>query len=581
MTQSTLNGNTYSDDGSAARDMQGGGVRNWLLPMMSDAMVEINLAKSAQTYASAAATSATQAANYAAALLATSTTSLTVGAGSQSLTIQAGKQFAAGQYIIISRTSAPTTYMWGTVTSYNSGTGALVISVAVTSGSGTATDWSISISGAQGAQGTMARAYTRAKSANYTAVLGDIGCVIDCSGTWTLSLTAAATLGDGFYLWVRNAGTGTITIDPSGSELISGQSTITVSTGNMALVTCDGSGFSVALSSPIGFQKRNVLGDNSGFTALSQLENVGASIDPGLGSGAMQPIWTGSLFLLSVYASASNIASSPDGLVWTLRALPAAMTIRCMANIGSTVVAIPSSGTAAARSTDGGITWSSMTLPAATSSPSIGVVGGLFVLAHTAASGTAYYTSPDGSAWTSRTFPATLSWEVMPSASGGLLIAASTSSPGTTYYTSPDGLAWTSRTLPEAIQGNWAKSNYSHIAYDGAIWYLASSGNIRSSTDSINWTLQGVSQQPGKIPFRLSGGAWLTSAVWSGLTKFLGTATSFSGPYTNRSSVADANMSLGYGAINSAGVCVLQPNTNTSKVAVIYASHNVYGLFGA
>ena len=35
----------YSDDGSAARDMQGGGVRNWLLAVLSDAAVEINISK--------------------------------------------------------------------------------------------------------------------------------------------------------------------------------------------------------------------------------------------------------------------------------------------------------------------------------------------------------------------------------------------------------------------------------------------------------------------------------------------------------------------------------------------------------
>ena len=65
MTQVTLNGHVYSDDGSAARDMQGGGVRNWLLPMLADAAVEINIAKAAQTYASQADASASAASNWA------------------------------------------------------------------------------------------------------------------------------------------------------------------------------------------------------------------------------------------------------------------------------------------------------------------------------------------------------------------------------------------------------------------------------------------------------------------------------------------------------------------------------------
>jgi hypothetical protein len=42
MTQVTVNGNTYSDDGSTDKDMRNGGHRQWLLPMVSDTMVVIN-----------------------------------------------------------------------------------------------------------------------------------------------------------------------------------------------------------------------------------------------------------------------------------------------------------------------------------------------------------------------------------------------------------------------------------------------------------------------------------------------------------------------------------------------------------
>ncbi len=41
MTQITALGNTYSDDGTAARDMQSGGHRKWLLQMLSDVMAQI------------------------------------------------------------------------------------------------------------------------------------------------------------------------------------------------------------------------------------------------------------------------------------------------------------------------------------------------------------------------------------------------------------------------------------------------------------------------------------------------------------------------------------------------------------
>lgn len=40
MASVTINGNSYSDDGTAGRDMRNGGHRQWLLPMLNDLMVE-------------------------------------------------------------------------------------------------------------------------------------------------------------------------------------------------------------------------------------------------------------------------------------------------------------------------------------------------------------------------------------------------------------------------------------------------------------------------------------------------------------------------------------------------------------
>ena len=80
----------------------------------------------------------------------TSTTSLTIGTGARTLTTQAGKLWAAGQYIMVARTSDPlTSSMLGQVTSYNSTSGALSFSVGAEGvrGSGTFTDWTITGAG--------------------------------------------------------------------------------------------------------------------------------------------------------------------------------------------------------------------------------------------------------------------------------------------------------------------------------------------------------------------------------------------------------------------------------------------------
>jgi hypothetical protein len=80
-----------------------------------------------------------------------------------------------------------------------------------------------------------------AKTANYTVVAADAGVVFNATGTWTLTLTAAATLANGFTFGLVNSGAGTITISPNASEKINASTTMTVPTGTACLVICDGS----------------------------------------------------------------------------------------------------------------------------------------------------------------------------------------------------------------------------------------------------------------------------------------------------------------------------------------------------
>ena len=107
------------------------------------------------------------------------------------------------------------------------------------------------LSGLFGTDGTVATALDTlgalcggwvSKSAAYTVVAADRGTMIDyASGTYTLTLTAAATLGAGFSFAVRNTGTGVITVDPNLKELIDGASTITLEEGGACIVVCTGS----------------------------------------------------------------------------------------------------------------------------------------------------------------------------------------------------------------------------------------------------------------------------------------------------------------------------------------------------
>ncbi len=82
------------------------------------------------------------------------------------------------------------------------------------------------------------------KTGAYTVVASDNGTIINCtSGTFTVSLTAAATLGAGFNCWIWNTSATTshaITIDPNASETIDGRTTLILRRGEGTQIVCDG-----------------------------------------------------------------------------------------------------------------------------------------------------------------------------------------------------------------------------------------------------------------------------------------------------------------------------------------------------
>lgn len=83
----------------------------------------------------------------------TSASDLTIGNGTQNLTTQASKQFAVGMPVRITRTSDVTQWMDGQVSAYDAETGDMSVLVAATSGAGTFSNWTISLSGQSGPAG--------------------------------------------------------------------------------------------------------------------------------------------------------------------------------------------------------------------------------------------------------------------------------------------------------------------------------------------------------------------------------------------------------------------------------------------
>lgn len=95
---------------------------------------------------------------------------------------------------------------------------------------------------------------TQYESRSSNTILGtaDAGKLIDITAAISQTFTAAATLGAGWLVTLRNAGAiGTlVTLDPNGTETIGGATTYPLLPGEAVLVLCDGSNFILVRQEP-------------------------------------------------------------------------------------------------------------------------------------------------------------------------------------------------------------------------------------------------------------------------------------------------------------------------------------------
>lgn len=132
----------------------------------------------------------------------TSTTSVAIGTGTKIFTTQPGLQFFPGGTVNIASNASALNYMNGTVASYNTSTGVLVVTVLTDGGSGTYADWNIAVSGVQGPAGTV--------TAISVATANGLAGSSSGGGTPQLTLTTSVTgvvKGNGTALSAATAGT--------------------------------------------------------------------------------------------------------------------------------------------------------------------------------------------------------------------------------------------------------------------------------------------------------------------------------------------------------------------------------------
>ena len=263
---------------------------------------------------------------------ATSATSLTIGAGSKSLTVDTGKSFGIGQAVVLTSTSSPTMYMNGTVTAHNSSTGALTVNVVDFSGSGTFTAWTINVS---------------AQILRPTKV-GDVfqGAVKPTAGTWLAlngSLYLQSTYAELFSLL------GILADNPSTVQTATAR---TLPSSADWYAAAYGNGVFVAVAS-------------GGTAAASSTDGITWTARTLPSSANWRSVAYGNGTFVAVASGGSIAATSPDGITWTARTTPTANWLSITFG-GSLFYAVGNSSTIAATSHDG-VNWTARTLPSSAS----------------------------------------------------------------------------------------------------------------------------------------------------------------------------------------------------------------------
>lgn len=239
----------------------------------------------------------------------TSATSATIGTGaSKSLTVDASKSYVKGMWVTAAYTTDPKEWMSGIVESYNSGTGALVFYPTESSGhSTTRATWTVS----QSRPNTGQKFYRSARTSNTILTANDYGKLIDItSGSFTQTFDPCASLADGWWVRIRNSGTGDITLDPNSSQTIDGRTSFIMFPGEVRDIFCNGSAlFSVVVNPffrritstysnmpiPPGYQRFGIRAWSGG--ASGQRTNNAATLSRGgAGGGCVETILPASSF---------------------------------------------------------------------------------------------------------------------------------------------------------------------------------------------------------------------------------------------------------------------------------------------
>lgn len=218
------------------------------------------------------------------------------------------------------------------------------------------------------------------------------------------------------------------------------------------------------------------------FTAIGASESTVGTIfvatAVGAGTGTAIPV---SNYTVAVSSSTTvNAYSTDGGITWTAGgALPTSGTWSAIAYGDGLWVSVRSGSTSSAYSSNGGVSWlAGGALPASTTWTGVAYGGGIWVAV--ASGGTQAASSTDnGATWVSRTLPSSTNWSSVTWGNNRFVAVSSTS--GTAAAYSLDGITWVASTVPSAA--------YTSVGYgQGVFLAVSQSTQAASSEDGIVWT---------------------------------------------------------------------------------------------
>lgn len=186
-------------------------------------------------------------------------------------------------------------------------------------------------------------------------------------------------------------------------------------------------------------------------------------------------------------ASGLRVATSPDGITWTIRSTAGFTGTINEAAVGVDRVLIIGTGTQGIFSLDG-ITWTPTTIPEAIQKFGLAYSPSLNLFVMTGQQGSnRIWTTVDGVTWNTIVAPVQNNWtNIAWSPELALFVAVSSNGTGNQVMTSPDGTTWTSQVSPTPTR-SWNKINW----LNGKFYACSQNGTekLMTSPDGINWSL--------------------------------------------------------------------------------------------